>query len=148
MKVNLQTKKGPIQVEEPEINKLYEELTRLILLSDYWQDEKFKTLMKLCLKARNRKKLIYGHETKAEMKNLNTFYSNMEKNNFSIFVTGAFVMIDDEKVNPAIAYKKLVENGICKYRPNNVFGLKREGNILSKRYRYLIPAENEEGDKE
>lgn len=141
MKVNLHTKNGNIQIEEPEINRLYEELTRLILLSEYWQDEKFKTLMKICIKARNRKKLIYGHETTSNMKNLNTFYTNKDKDNFSIFVTGAFVMINDKEVSPAVAYKMLVQAGVCNYRYNNVFGLKREGNIFSKYYKYILPDE-------
>lgn len=62
MKTILKTKNGNIEITEPEINKMYEELTRLIVLSEYWENKQFKTLMKICLKARQRKKLIYGHE--------------------------------------------------------------------------------------
>lgn len=131
-----------IEIEEPEINKLYQELTRLITVAGYWENKQCSTLMKLCLKARDRKRLIYGHPKKGteSEKKLNTFYCSTitQKESFSIFITGIGVQIDDKDVSPAEAYIKLIKSGICNYKKNNVFGVVREGNMFSKYYTYKI----------
>lgn len=142
MKINLRTKNGNIQVEEPEINKMYEELTRLTLLSNYWKNIQQKTLMRICLKARNRKKLIFGHDIKSENQSINMFFTDNTNNNFSIFITGVSVLIDDKEVSASEAYIKLIRAGICNYKRNNVFDVVRDGNIFSKQYNYRIKKGN------
>lgn len=137
MKTILKTKNGNIEITEPEINKMYEELTRLIVLSEYWENKQFKTLMKICLKARQRKKLIYGHEIKTFNPKLNMFYTNKNEDNFSIFITGISVLIDDKEMDIADAYIKLITSNIISYKRNNIFKVKRKGFLFSpKPYRY------------
>lgn len=139
MKTYLNTINGKIQVEEPEVNKMYEELTRLILLSNYWTDIKTKTLMKLCLKARSRKRLLYGHLADSNDKKVNMFFTHNESNNFSVFITGVSVLIDNVETTPEEAYIKLVRYGILPYKRNNVFGVVRKGSLLSKNgYKFYI----------
>lgn len=131
-----------IEIEEPEINKLYQELTRLIMIAGVWEDKQCATLLRICLKARDRRKMIYGHPKNAspEEKKFNTFYCTtmIGKESFSVFVTGIGIQINDEDISPAEAYIKLIKNGICNYKKNNVFGVIREGNIFSKYYNYKI----------
>ena len=79
MKHYIVTKKGKITVIEPDVNKLYEELTQLTVLSYHWSDndksKPYAELMKQCLKARNKRKLIYGYEQN-DPKKTNKFYTN------------------------------------------------------------------------
>jgi hypothetical protein len=139
MKTFINTKNGRVEIEEPEINKLYEELTRLVLISNHWENEQYRALMRICLRARNKKKLIYAHDTKHD-KQINEFFTNKidSKNNFGIFVTGVSVLIDWKEVTPAEAYILLIRMHVCNYKRNNVFGVVRKGNIFSKHYDFLV----------
>lgn len=123
-----------IEIEEPEINKMYQELTRLITISQWWEDKQCSTLMRICLKARDRRKMIYGHPAKGDEidKRVNMFYTNgYEKNHYSVFITGVGVEINDVPTPMDEAYIKLLYSGVCSFKKNNPFGVVRKGNPFS-----------------
>lgn len=130
------------EIEEPETNKMYEELTRMITLTRYWDNKPMSRLLRICLTARDRKKMIFGHpkNASAEEKKFNTFYSdtyNSRDDGFSIFVSSISVLINDKEVTPAEAYMRLLRAGICSFSRKNPFGVIREGNILNG-YSYKV----------
>lgn len=129
-----------VTIEEPETNKMCEELTRLITIANYWDNKPMAYLLKICLKARDRRKMIFGHPQDASEaeKKFNTFYSDtytVHDNGYSVFVSSLAVFINNEEIPAADAYIKLVKTGMCSYRKNNPFGVIREGNCF-KGYTY------------
>lgn len=123
------------EIESPDANKLCMEITRLITASGYWQDKRMVMLMRICLKAREHKKMAYGHPKAAvgKEKDFNMFYSDnyaSEGRAYSMFVTSVCVMINDREVSPEDAYILLVKTDMCRFKKNNPFGVKRKGNII------------------
>lgn len=47
---------------------------------------------------------------------LNMFYTNKNEDNFSIFITGISVLIDDKEMDIADAYIKLITSNIISYK--------------------------------
>jgi len=130
------------EIEEPEINKLCIELTRLITVAEYWNNKQSSMLLKICLKARSHKKMIYGHPKNASTKDkdFNTFYSDnyaTRNDGYSIFISSISIQINDAEVTPAEAYIKLIETNMCNFKRNNPFGVKRSGNFF-KGYVYSM----------
>lgn len=129
------------EIEEPETNKMCEELTRLIAIARYWDNKSAAMLLQICLKARDRRKMIYGHpkNVSEKEKKFNTFYSDnyeSRNNGYSIFITSVSVLINDEEVSQADAYIRLLRSGMCHYKRNNPFGVIRKGNMFEG-YSYL-----------
>ena len=131
------------EIQTLDVNKQCMEITRLITCSSYWNNKQYSELMKICINGLNKKKLLYAHETEGNYKKINMFYTKnnlySKGTNISIFITGVSCMINDKEVSPSEAYKILCSWGICNFKKNNIFNVKRIGKRFdSKPYEYII----------
>ena len=67
---------------------------------------------------RNKRKLIYGYEQN-DPKKTNKFYTNNLSENFSIYISGNNVLIDNKEIKPANLYIRLIKSGLVFYKRNN-----------------------------